>query len=151
MLILLKSTAAVVRISSLFWSYSLWDCYTETDQCPSVTSEGCWLCSPFVTRKFCDPRNGKFEECAREPCIFFFWVNMCDNVFLCLNSPLPFPCLEWISSLRICISDLSVSAVKLSEGQVSKAVCHLTSAGSVCGVVVCWSETFLAPGQQLDT
>lgn len=47
-LILLKSTAALVQISSLFWSFSLRVCYTGTDQWHSVTSEGCWLCSPLL-------------------------------------------------------------------------------------------------------
>lgn len=116
-LILLKSTAAAVRISSLFWSYSLRVCYTGTDQCTSVTSEECWLCSPFVICKFCDCRNGHFEECAVS-LVFAFLVFIFVIIYVHVSVGLLFSCLKWICSLIISISYMSVSADIQWEGQV---------------------------------
>lgn len=119
-LIPLKSTAAVVRISSLFWSYSLWVCCTGTDQCPAVTSEGCGLCSPFVILRFVILEMAILKNV---PVNLFLFVNICYNGFLCQS----FSCLEWINSWRLCMySNVSVSAVTLPAGPVNKDVCLLT-------------------------
>lgn len=114
-LILLKSTAALVQISSLFWSFSLRVCYAGTDQWHSVTSEGCWLCSPFVTSKFCDS-VGTIEEFASESCIFAVKYKRLHCIFIsqyCCHCN----CLELMGSGRHFISN--VSAAIMQAGPVS--------------------------------